>query len=197
LRGCAAFIPARNPISRVEFSRAFPKMDLVFRRYTRPNPSESGHEPRRQQQRRARPSRPARRPRRRSTKKSGPGVREGPPKTYPAPRTGPKEGDLLAIIDIRGLRPAQSWGGTIAPGGIAAERLPCRNCISMLSAGPRRRPESHEAYTPSLGPPQWTWQSRAALRNKSSACFRPPCAAKTLLYRAAKFLGNRSRAPSG
>src|SRR5215470_962673 len=45
----------------------------------------------------------------------------------------------------RGLQPTHGWGGTIAPVGRATERLPNRNCISMLSAGPRRRPESHEA----------------------------------------------------
>ena len=74
-------------------------------------------------------------------------------------------------IHIGGLRrPSYGWGGTIAPVGIAPEGVPHCNCISMLSAGPRRRPESHEAYAYiSLGPPQWTWQSPAALRKKSSA----------------------------
>jgi len=79
-------------------------------------------------------------------------------------------------IHIGGLRrPSYGWGGTIAPVGIAPEGVPHCNCISMLSAGPRRRPESHED-TPahaSLGPPQWTWQSLAALRNKSSCLSLP------------------------
>jgi hypothetical protein len=42
-----------------------------------------------------------------------------------------------------GLRPSHGWGGTIAPAGIATGRLLYRNCISVLSAGPRHRPESH------------------------------------------------------
>jgi len=50
-------------------------------------------------------------------------------------------------IDIRGLRhPSHGWGGTIAPGGTAPEGAPNCNCMSLPPAGPRRRPESHEAY---------------------------------------------------
>jgi hypothetical protein len=48
------------------------------------------------------------------------------------------------------LRPSHGWACTIAPAGRAPERLPNRSCTSMLSAGPRRRPESHA----SLRPPQ-------------------------------------------
>jgi hypothetical protein len=94
-------------------------------------------------------------------------------------------------LDIRGLRPSHGWGGTIAPDGIATEWLSHCNCISMLSDGPRRRPESHEAYTrahASLGPPQWTWQSLAALRNKFSACLVLPVRRKVYFTEQQSFL---------
>ena len=80
--------------------------------------------------------------------------------------------NLDATTDTRSLRPSHGWGGTIAPDGIAPEGVPNCNCTSMLSAGPRRRPGSC-AYA-SLGPPQWTWRSLAALRNKFSACLVLP-----------------------
>jgi hypothetical protein len=91
---------------------------------------------------------------------------------------------------IRGLRrPSYGWGGTIAPGGIAPEGVLHCNCISMLSAGPRRRPESYEAYAhASLGPPQWTWQSLAALRNKSSTCLSLPWRRKPYFTEQQSFL---------
>jgi hypothetical protein len=85
----------------------------------------------------------------------------------------------------RGLRPSYGWGGTIAPAGRAPERLPNRNCISMLSAGPRRSPEPAHA---SLGPPQWTWQSLAALRNRSSACLVLPVRRKLYFTEQQSFL---------
>jgi hypothetical protein len=98
---------------------------------------------------------------------------------------------VSTTLDIRGLRPSHGWGGTIAPGGIAPEGVPNCNCISMLPAGPRRRPGSHEAYThahASLGPPQWTWQSLAALRNKFSACHVLPVRRKLYFTEQQSFL---------
>jgi hypothetical protein len=94
-------------------------------------------------------------------------------------------------LHIRGPRPSQSWGGTIAPDGIAPEGVPNCNCISMLPAGPQRRPESHEAYTrahASLGRPQLTWQSLAAQRNKSSACHVLPVRRKVHFTEQQSFL---------
>jgi hypothetical protein len=51
-----------------------------------------------------------------------------------------------------GLRPSHGWGGTIAPAGIAAGLLLYRNCISVLSAGPRGtgRNHMHEPMPPHM-----------------------------------------------
>src|SRR6202008_644712 len=77
-----------------------------------------------------------------------------------------------STIHIGSLRPSHGLAGPIGPHDIAPEFFPNCNCRSMLSRGPRHRRESYEDA--SLGPPQWTWQSLAALRNKFSACLVLP-----------------------